>query len=152
MKHWMATAFVLLTLGASAQIRSVVEVSTDDSKQFTRFAVEHYYCDYFAKCLTTTYGESAGAGTGLMKWKNIDIPEIGNDLDVTLNDGAMILTGETWSHSTFSNAADMEAKLTAEPARSRKMYITFTRSGKDAVAKEQIVPIQRYIEACVLAE
>lgn len=128
----------LFTLGAYAQdpIYVYVETEVQNGETERTFYVEDNYCQMLIDQWTADYGTPNGAGSGDLEWKNVDLPGIGNNLSIRANDGARIFDGNNWSHSTFLDAADMEVKLSADPARSRRMYVTVKKGNKNKVTTQ----------------
>lgn len=126
---------------AQAPIYVYVDTEIKNGDTLRTFYIEDNYCKTLITHYTQEYGVPQGAGSGNMLWKNVDIPGIGTNLTVHFNDGAQIFDGNNWSHSTFLNGADMMAKLSADPARARRMYITIKKGNKnkvDSQAKEDL--------------
>lgn len=128
----------LFAVGAHAQDPIYVYVDTEvqNGETLRTFYVEGNYCQMLINHWSSEYGTPNGAGSGDLKWSNVDMPGIGTGLSIHANDGAQIFDGNNWSHSTFLNAADMETKLGADPARSRRMYITVKKGNKNKVTTQ----------------
>jgi len=128
----------LFTFGAYAQdpIYIYVETEVQNGETLRTFYVEGNYCQALIAQWTADYGTPDGAGSGDLEWKNIDMPGIGTNLSIHANDGAHIFDGSNWSHSTFLDPADMDAKLGADPSRSRRMYITVKKGNQNKVTTQ----------------
>jgi hypothetical protein len=128
----------LFTFGAYAQdpIYVFVETEVQNGETLRTFYVEGNYCQALIDQWTADYGTPDGVGSGDLEWDNIDLPGIGTNLTFRANDGARIFDGNNWSHSTFQNATDMETKLSADPARSRRMYVTVKKGNKNKVTTQ----------------
>jgi hypothetical protein len=148
-------SMITFGLGSFAQdpVYVFVETSVENNETVRTFHVEDNYCQALIDQFTTDYGMPVGASTGDLKWKNVDLPGIGSNLTIIANDGARIFDGTNWSHSTFLSVADIETKLGADPARSRRMYITVKKAGHNKVnSTEKEDAFVNMAEAIMLAE
>ena len=154
-KFILILSMITFGLGSFAQepIYVYVETSVESNETVRTFHVEDNYCQALIDQFTADYGIPDGAGSGDLKWKNVDIAGIGSNLTIQANDGARIFDGINWSHSTFLNGPDMIAKLGADPARSRRMYITIKKAGHNKVnSVEKEAAFVDMAEAIMLAE
>ena len=134
----------VMTLSAWAQDPIYVYVDEDiqNGDTLRTFSVDDFYCEKLIDFWTSEYGTPTGAGSGTLKWTGVSIQGIGNNLSIKANDGAMAFDGQNWTHFTFIDAADMETKLSHDPARYRKMYFTVIKGNKNIIkteAKEQLM-------------
>lgn len=134
-----AALFMFVSAVSLAQdpIYVYVETNVQGNDTLRTFYVEDNYCQKLIDQWTADYGVPEGAGTGDLEWDNVDMPGIGNNLTIHANDGAQIFDGQNWSHSTFLNGADMIAKLSADPARARRMYIEVKKGNNNKVKTQQ---------------
>lgn len=135
-KLFFPLMFALISAPSFAQIsNSVVQVEKEISGTDTlrTFFLDSKLCDMFITKMTALHGQPEGANTGSMKFSGVNIPGIGQNLKIVLNDGAMIYANNTWSHSTFLNPADAEAKMSQDPARMRRMFITVKAGAQNPV-------------------
>ncbi|MEZ4721100.1 MAG: hypothetical protein R2813_04400 [Flavobacteriales bacterium] len=123
-----------MILAAQAPTYVYVETQVQGSDTLRTFYVEDNYCQKLIEQFTADFGAPNGAGSGSLKWSSVEINGLGNNLTIEASDGARIFDGANWSFSTFQNAADMEAKLSADPARARRMYITIKKGNKNRVS------------------
>jgi hypothetical protein len=154
-KFILILSMITFGLGSFAQAPTYVYVETavEGNETVRTFHVEDNYCQALIDQFTADYGMPEGTGTGNLKWKNVDITGIGTNLTIQANDGARIFDGTNWSHSTFLNGPDMMAKLSADPARARRMYITIKKGGKNKVnSTEKETTFVSMAEAIMLAE
>lgn len=146
-------AFSYLVTFSQDPIYVFVETEAQNGATLRTFYIEGNYCDRLIEQYTADYGAPTVAITGILKWSNVSLTGVGTNLTIECNDGVQIFDGSNWSHSTALNAADMEAKLYADPTRARRMYITVKKGNKnkiDSVEKEAIVVST--IEDIILAE
>lgn len=141
-----------LCVGAQAQIwNSVVganhEIQGNDT--FRVFFLDGTHAAQLIQKLATMHGAPQGDGSGNMTWVNVPVPGVGTGMNINLNDGAMIFdpNANTWFHSTFLNAVDMENKLSHDPARFRRMFITIKKNNTNRVKTAQAeAAVIQYVE------
>jgi hypothetical protein len=157
MKHLITFSFaIVIAFSGMAQAPIYVEVETtiQGNDTLRTFFVDGAFCKKVIDELITDYGVPEGAGTGTMKWDGVTVPNVGTGLSIHGNDGARIFDqpNNTWSFSTFLNGADMNAKLSVDPARARRMYITLKKGSKNKANSAQAeAAVISFIEEMILA-
>ncbi|GAB5539771.1 MAG: hypothetical protein Salg2KO_18740 [Salibacteraceae bacterium] len=137
-KIFLPICFLIAAISLKAQdpIYVYVDEQVNNGDTLRTFYVEDNYCATLIDHWTQEYGTPQGAGSGNLLWTGVDIQGIGNNLKIKANDGAQIFDGQNWSHSTFLDAADMKAKLSHDPARARRMYITVMKGNNNFIKTE----------------
>lgn len=124
-----------------AQSNSVVGVTHHivGSDTLRTFYLDDNYAAMIINKLSKELGAPKGENTGNMKWENVSIPGIGQNIDLVFTDGAMIYEASTnsTSFSVFTDPADMQAKLSHDPARFRRLMIDMKKGSNNKVLDAQ---------------
>jgi len=141
MKKLITIALCLFTTVLAFSQQSFSPVSVDKQIQgsdtFRTFYVDGNYPAMLIAKLTQTLGTPEGENTGNLRWKNVSVPGVGQNLDLVLQDGVMIYNANTITFSVASDPADLEAKLSHDPARMHRLLIEMKKGGNNKVSSQQ---------------
>jgi hypothetical protein len=141
----MKKLILLLAITTTSQVsiaqhwNSVVQVNRQvvNADTLRTFFLDGRHAQNLIEKFTTLYGAPQGPNIGTMTWSNVPVTGVANGMTIQVSDGAMVPDGTTFVHSPFLNAADMELKLSADPARFRRMLFTFKVGNNNGVTTAQ---------------